>query len=194
MATAPTTHPHSSHQADQSPRASRFCRLRRGYYDIIALCLLASLGLSGCSAMGMVGIEEPDVRLMGVDVGSLALDSAELLFDFEIDNPNTRALVLDGVAYRLNLEGERFLDGRRGERVEIAAGRESRVTLPVTLRYDDLARALRSLRREDRPSYELKADFEFDAPLVGTLVVPVTQRGRVPLDRLTGLLGRLFQG
>jgi hypothetical protein len=68
------------------------------------------------------------------------------------------------------------------------------VTLPVTLRYDDLARALRSLRREDRPSYELKADFEFDAPVVGTLVVPVTQRGRVPLDRLTGLLGRLFQG
>lgn len=159
-----------------------------------AVLLLASLGLSGCSALGMVGIEEPDVRLMGVDVGSLALDSAELLFDFEIDNPNARALVLDGVAYRLNLQGERFLDGRRGQRTEIAASGESRVTLPVTLRYDDLARALRTLRREDRPTYELKADFEFDAPIVGTLVVPVTERGRVPLDRLTGLLGRILGG
>jgi LEA14-like dessication related protein len=159
-----------------------------------AVLVLAGLVLSGCSAIGMAGMEEPDVRLMGVDVGSLGLDSAELLFDFEIDNPNTRALVLDGVAYRLNLQGERFLDGRRGQRTEIAASGQSRVTLPVILRYDDLARALRTLRREDRPTYELKADFEFDAPIVGTLVVPVTQRGRVPLDRLTGLLGRILGG
>ncbi len=157
-----------------------------------ALLLLAGLTLSGCSAIGLAGIEEPDVRLMGVDVGSLALDSAEHLFDFEIDNPNTRALVLDGVAYRLNLEGERLLDGRRGQRLEIAARDASRVTLPVIVRYDDLARALRNLRRENRPSYELQADFEFDTPIIGTLVVPVTQRGRVPLDRLTGLLGRIL--
>jgi LEA14-like dessication related protein len=157
-----------------------------------AVLLLATLGLSGCSALGMVGIEEPDVRLMGVDVGSLALDSAELLFDFEIDNPNAQRLLLDGVAYRLNLEGERVLDGRRGQRLEIAARDESRVTLPMIVRYDDLARALRTLRRQESPSYELQADFEFDAPLVGTLVVPVHQRGRVSLDRLTGALGRIL--
>lgn len=163
-----------------------------------AVLLLASLAagfwMTGCSAIGMAGIEEPDVRLMGVDVGSLALDSAELLFDFEVDNPNTRALVLDGVAYRLNLEGERLLDGRRGQRLEIAARDRSRVTLPVIVRYEDLARALRSLRQEKRPSYELQADFEFDTPILGTLVVPVTQKGRVPLDRLTGLLGGLLGG
>jgi LEA14-like dessication related protein len=156
--------------------------------------LLVGLGLSGCSAIGLAGIEEPDVRLMGVDVGSLGLDSAELLFDFQVDNPNARSLVLDGVAYRLNVEGERLLDGRRGQRLEIAARDQSRVTLPVTVRYDDFARALRSLRGQDRPSYELKADFEFDAPLVGTLVVPVTQRGRVPLDRLAGWVGRILGG
>jgi LEA14-like dessication related protein len=157
-----------------------------------AVLLLVGLGLSGCSAIGLAGIEEPDVRLMGVDVGNFGLDSAELLFDFQVDNPNARALVLDGVAYRLNVEGERLLDGRRGQRLEIAARDVNRVTLPVTVRYDDFARALRNLRRQDRPSYELKADFEFDAPLVGSLVVPVTQRGRVPLDRLAGWVGRIL--
>lgn len=157
-----------------------------------AALLFASLGLSGCSAIGLAGIEEPEVRLMGVDVGSVGLDSAELLFDFNVDNPNDRDLMLDGVAYRLDVEGARLLDGRRGERLEIYSGRDNRVTLPVTVRYEDLARALRSLRREDRPSYELQADFEFDAPVVGTLVVPVTQRGRVPLDRLAGWLGRIL--
>ena len=157
-----------------------------------ALLLIMGLALSGCSAMGLAGIEEPDVRLMGVDVGNLGLDSAELLFDFEVDNPNARALVLDGVAYRLSLQGARLLDGRRGQRLEIAAQDESRVTLPVTVRYDDFARALRSLRRQERPSYELQADFEFDAPIVGTLVVPVTHRGRVPLDRLAGWVGRIL--
>ena len=156
------------------------------------MLLLVGLGLSGCSAIGLAGIEEPKVRLMGVDVGSLGLDSADLVFDFQVDNPNARALVLDGVGYRLNVEGERLLDGRRGQRLEIAAQDQSRVTLPVTVRYDDFARALRSLRGREHPSYELKADFEFDAPIVGTLVVPVTQRGKVPLDRLAGWVGRIL--
>jgi LEA14-like dessication related protein len=159
---------------------------------VAAALLMVGLGISGCSAIGLAGIEEPEVRLMGVDVGSVGLDSAELLFDFNVDNPNERDLVLDGVAYRLDVEGARLLDGRRRERLEIYSGRDNRVTLPVTVRYEDLSRVLRSLRREDRPSYELKADFEFDAPVVGTLVVPVTQRGRVPLDRLAGWIGRIL--
>jgi LEA14-like dessication related protein len=159
---------------------------------VAAALLMVGLAISGCSAIGLAGIEEPEVRLMGVDVGSVGLDSAELLFDFNVDNPNARDLMLDGVAYRLDVEGARLLDGRRGERLEIRSGRDNRVTLPVTVRYEDLSRVLRNLRREERPSYELKADFEFDAPLVGTLVVPVTQRGRVPLDRLAGWLGRIL--
>lgn len=158
----------------------------------MALLLLAGLGISGCSTLGLASLVKPDVRLMGVDVGNVGLDSAELLFDFQVDNPNARSLVLDGVGYRLDLEGARLLDGRRPERTEIAASGESRVTLPVTVRYDDLARALRNLRRQEHPSYELRADFEFDNPLVGTLVVPVTQRGRVPLDRLAGWMGRIL--
>jgi LEA14-like dessication related protein len=160
---------------------------------LLVLLVLLGVGLSGCSsALGLAGIQEPEVRLMGVEVGDLGLDSAELLFDFEIDNPNERSLRLEGVAYRLNVEGSRLLDGRRGERMEIAARAENRVTLPMTVRYDDLFRALRTLGREERPAYELQADFEFDAPLVGTLVVPVNRKGRVSLDRLASRLGGLF--
>jgi LEA14-like dessication related protein len=160
---------------------------------LLALLVLCGAGLSGCSsALGLAGIQEPEVRLMGIEVGDLGLDSAELLLDFEIDNPNERSLRLDGVAYRLNVEGSRLLDGRRGERMEIAARAENRLTLPMTVRYDDLFRALRTLGREERPSYELQADFEFDAPLVGTLVVPVNRKGRVSLDRLASRLGGLF--
>lgn len=160
---------------------------------LLLMLLLLGLGLSGCSsALGLAGLEEPEVRLMGVEVGDLGLDSAELLFDFEIDNPNSRGMVLDAVAYRLNLEGEKLLDGRRGERTEIAARAENRVTLPMTVRYDDLFRALRTLGRENRPAYELQADFEFNAPLVGTMIVPVNRKGRVSIDRLASRLGGLF--
>jgi LEA14-like dessication related protein len=161
---------------------------------VAALLVVVAGGLatSGCSTLGLAALEKPEVRLMGVDVGSVGLDSAELLFDFNVDNPNDRDLILGGVSYRLDVEGARLLDGRRGERLEIYSGRDNRVTLPVTVRYEDLSRTLRSLRREDHPTYELKADFEFDAPVVGTLVVPVTQRGRVPLDRLAGWLGRIL--
>jgi LEA14-like dessication related protein len=168
--------------------------LRRTAAALLVLGLGSALavGVSGCSTLGLAALEKPEVRLMGIDVGDVGLDSAELLFDFDVDNPNARDLILDGVAYRLNVEGARLLDGRRGQRTEIIALGKSRVTLPVTVRYDDLARAVRNLRRQEHPTYELRADFEFDAPVVGTLVVPVTQRGRVPLDRLAGWLGRIL--
>lgn len=148
--------------------------------------------LAGCSTMGVGKIQEPEVRLMGLEVGDMGLDSAEILFDFEVQNPNARSLRLDGVAYRLRLEGEPLLDGRRGERMEIAAGGESRVTLPMTVRYADVFRAIRTLRNESRPSYELNADFEFDVPVIGTLVVPVNRRGRVSLDQITRRFGGLI--
>jgi hypothetical protein len=96
------------------------------------------------------------------------------------------------VGYRLALNDRHLLDGRRDERTEIAARGESLVRLPVTVRYEDLYRVIRSFSgsRRTRPDYELDADFQFDAPLVGGITVPVRKTGTIPIDRLLARLGR----
>ena len=57
-------------------------------------------------------------------------------------------------------------------------------TAMSSIEYDDVLRALETLDDNDRPSYELRADFQFAVPVVGTVTVPVTKRGQLSLDRL----------
>lgn len=158
---------------------------------LAAVALLALIALSACAGFDRV-VQRPDVHIASVRVGEAHLTAAELIFEFEVDNPNAAALVLDEVGYRLRLNGEPLLDGRRAERTRIEASSESRVELPVTIRYQDLYRVIRSFEgRRGRPDYALDADFRFDVPFLGGVTVPVRETGTIPLDRLQDVLGRL---
>jgi LEA14-like dessication related protein len=147
--------------------------------------VLALLALAGCAGMGLGNVfREPDVDVVDAELTRTGLSGADILFEFAVDNPNGVALVLDGLNYRLRLNDKPLLDGHQDKRTEIAANAESRVDLPVSIQYDDILRVLETLDDNDRPSYELQADFQFDVPVLGTVTVPVTKRGRLSLDRL----------
>src|SRR4029077_8249860 len=132
---------------------------------LLSLCL----ALSGCTSALERALREPDVRLVGAELQQVDLSGADLLFEFEVDNPNGLGLVLDQVGYQLAINGRHLLDGRRDERTEIAARTQSRVALPGTIRLDDAYQVLRSFsgRERTRPDYRLDADFRFAAPIVG---------------------------
>ena len=147
--------------------------------------VLALLALAGCAGLGLGNVfREPDVDVIDAELTRTGLSGADILFEFAVDNPNGVALVLDGLNYRLRLNDKPLLDGRQDKRTEIAANAESRVDLPVSIQYDDILRVLETLDDNDRPSYELQADFQFDVPVLGMVTVPVTKRGRLSLDRL----------
>ena len=148
--------------------------------------------LAGCAGLGVGDVmRSPDVDIVGAELTNTGLDGADVLFEFEVDNPNGVALVLDGLDYRLRLNGKPLLDGRQDERTQIAARSESRVDLPVRVRYADLLRVLETLGDDDQTSYEIQADFQFAVPVLGSISVPVTRRGELSLDRfLRSRLGR----
>jgi LEA14-like dessication related protein len=165
--------------------------LRTTSFLHMAVALAALLVLSSCAGLGR-SLVEPSVSITGVHLEEAHLNGAEFLFEFEVDNPNAVGLVLDALDYRLRLNGRQLLDGRRDRRLEIPANGESRVELPVTIRYADLLQVIDSFdgQRSRRPDYELEADFRFDAPILGAITVPVRERGDIPLDRLRGFLDR----
>ena len=158
------------------------------------LLLLAGLLtlLAGCAGLGVGDVmRSPDVSIVGAELTNSGLEGADVLFEFEVDNPNGVALVLDGLDYRLRLNDKPLLDGRQDDRTQIAARSESRVDLPVRIRYADLLRVLETLDGDDSPSYEIQADFRFAVPVLGSITVPVTRKGELSLDRfLRSRLGR----
>ncbi len=149
------------------------------------LILVALLSLAGCAGAGLGSVfREPDVDVVGAELTRTGLSGADVLFEFEVENNNGIALVLDGFNYKIRLNEKPLLDGRQDRRTEIAANTQSRINLPVTFQYDDVLRVLETLDDNERPSYELTADFQFAVPILGTVTVPVTKRGQLSLDRL----------
>jgi LEA14-like dessication related protein len=147
-------------------------------------CLLTAvlcLTLSSCSGFSHL-VEKPRVRVLGVEVSRVSLESADLVFDLEVENRNRFSFVLETVDYRVRINGEPLLDGRQDLRAPIAGHGASEVELPVTLRFTDIVRVLRSLKGERHAGYDLDAVLGFSVPVAGRLRIPVRQRGDVSLD------------
>ena len=158
---------------------------------LLAVALSAVLVLAACSGLGgLAHIVQPNVDVTDVKVLGTTLTGADLLFQFRVDNPNAVSLVLDEIGYRLRLNGEPLLNGRSAQQTRIAASGRSVVELPMTIKYEDVYRVIRSLSGRQRPDYNLDADFQFNVPVLGAVTVPVSKRGEIPLERLRGVLGR----
>jgi LEA14-like dessication related protein len=151
---------------------------------------LCMISLAGCSGLGTLArMEEPTVDITGVKLLGTTLSGADVLVQFRVDNPNDVGLVLDGIGYKLRLNGQPLLDGRYDRRTEIAASGRTAVGMPVTIRFDDLLRVIRTLGDRKDPRYDLEADLRFAVPVLGEVTVPVTQTGKVPVDRLMQQIG-----
>jgi LEA14-like dessication related protein len=161
----------------------------RGLRLLPLFLLIVLVLIAGCSGLGAV-VQNPKVDVVGAELTGADRDAADLLFHIDVDNPNAVGLVLAGVGYKLTLNGQPLLDGRQDQRTQIGARGLSRVDLPVTIRYEDAIRAIRSLRDIGTPTYELQAEFQFAVPLLGTVNVPVTHRGEISLERWLLRLGR----
>jgi hypothetical protein len=74
--------------------------------------------------------------------------------------------------------------------VTIAASGRTAVELPVTIKFEDLYRVVRTLQGRKDPEYTLDADLRFAVPVLGEVTVPVTQSGKVPVDRLLQQIGQ----
>src|SRR5436305_14489457 len=137
--------------------------------------------LAGCAGLGTLArMEEPTVDVTGLKLLGTTLSGADVLVQFRVDNPNDVGLVLDGIGYKLRLNGQPLLDGRYDQRTEIAASGRTAVEMPVTIRFDDLLRAIRTLGDPKNPNYERDADLRFAVPALGEPTVPSTQAAQAP--------------
>jgi len=151
-------------------------------FPLRPLSLLVLVFFSGCALYQNLA-HPPKVILHDVQLSGVSLAGADLVFHFQVDNPNRRGMVLDGIGYKLRLNGKPMLEGRHDEKVAIAAG-QSAVDLPMTVAYSDLLRLLRGLASSSKPVYDLDAEFRFAVPVLGDVTVPLTRHGEIPLDKV----------
>ena len=149
-----------------------------------ALCLPAS----SCRPLLKKAFKTPKVRLVDVGVAGnpcLSKGPVEAILHLSVNNPNSYALTVAGVAYSATVGSRRVADGERSEEIRIEPSGETVVKVPVRLQTDVFADALRDVLNARALSYEFNGSVSVVAPVVGVVRVPFSRTGTIdPMDIL----------
>jgi len=143
-----------------------------------AVAASLSLVLGGCATM-QNQIKQPEVSLSDAHINSISLADVQLAFDLDVKNPNPMGVSMKGLSYKLQLQDKKLFDGALSERLHIGANDTSRVTLPFTLRYEDIYGSLLALRDNKELRYEISGMADF-----GLIRLPYSKSGVLSLPKL----------
>ncbi len=113
--------------------------------------ILSFLLLAGCSSLGGIKLEKPNVTLAGLSVAQMDLFEQRYLVKLRIQNPNDVALPIKGMNFNLDINDKQFARGVTSKAVSIPALGEGVVEVEVVssiMRIMDQLRALEAGRLE----------------------------------------------
>jgi LEA14-like dessication related protein len=152
---------------------------------LAAICL----ALPACRPLIKGVFQTPKVKLVDVAIaGNPFVAPSGLVgavLHLRVTNPNSYGLTLVSVAYTAAIASETVADGERNEETLIEPSGDTLVHVPVTLRADAFASALKQVLRARTIPYEFNGSVGMVAPVVGTVRVPFTKSGTIdPADIL----------
>ena len=146
------------------------------------------LPVSSCRPLLREVFKTPKVRLVDIGVAGNPFQSrgpVEAILHLSVNNPNPYALTVAGVAYSATVGARRVADGERTEEMRVEPSGETVFKVPVRLRTDVLADALREVLDARAISYEFNGSVSIVAPVVGEVRVPFSRTGTIdPMDLL----------
>lgn len=150
--------------------------------------LILLLTGTGCTAIEREAERRtPSASIESARIADFDFDTAQLLVDLRVDNPNPIAVRVAGLDYELRLNGRRALAGDSAERAEIPARGTGNVTVPITLTYRDLAERVADLRERDTIDYAIDLGIVVDVPLLGERRLPASASGTLPVPQRPGI-------
>ena len=101
-------------------------------------------------------------------------------FDIDVDNPYPVALPLLNLDYDLSSgDVKSFLSGAADLQTTIPAKSSKTVSLPATINYLEMLKALRSIKPGTKIPYQADLGLSVDTPALGRLRIPMGKEGEV---------------
>ena len=126
----------------------------------LATILALHLGLSGCASWFGDDFQNPEVRLVKVDVIKAKLLEQRFSLRFRVDNPNASELPIRRLAYAIQLNDTPLAEGESSQWVTVPAHGHAEFEVPVRTNLWQHVRELsKLLKHPDRPiRYELRGE------------------------------------
>ncbi len=154
----------------------------------ILLLLTFTFILSGCAELLQLlqqsNIQKPSASVIDAKLSGLSFSKADLLFDIKIDNPNNVGINLAGLDYGLKINNFSLFSGTKDDPLNIAAKGSSTIQVPLSLKYDDIYKTVKTLTGQDKSTYTFEGGVSFDLPVLGKIRLPLSKSGELPLLKL----------
>lgn len=145
----------------------------------ITFALLALALLAACS-MFMPKLEPPQLSIVSVELGRSDLFTQHLKVRMRVDNPNDRALPIEGLSYTLDVEGEQAAQGATSASFTVPALGEAEFDMDVTANLaGTLLRLLSRGSRADQIDYHIAGRVRLSRGLLRS--IPFDKRGTFAL-------------
>lgn len=142
----------------------------------------AAAVLAGCSSVReLAGFKDPAVTVKSVRFVDADFTKVNLALDLDVHNPNNAGAQLRGYDYKLLVEGSPVVSGEQKTKTAIGANTNSTVSVPMTLEYDAVYSLYETLKNQKSFKYIADCGLKFDAPVVGTMTVPLKHEGVLPV-------------
>lgn len=127
-------------------------------------------------------LEEPTIDLVGLDVREIGLLQQRYVLTLAVQNPNARAIPVQGMSYRLEIGGQAFARGVSSRAFTLPAYGQTTVDVELTTNLLSTLRHMQTLleRNPDKLDYRLSGKLDVDLPLIGTL--PFENKGEFRLN------------
>lgn len=144
-------------------------------WSLVAIALLA---LPACKMMTPF-ISKPTVSYEKMTLQGASLFDADLLFTFNVHNPNPVGINVRQGTYDFAIEGSSMASGTVDRQLSVAGGGTGSIDLPVHVNFMDLFDSIAALAHHDRVAYTLSGSFD-----VMGFTIPYKTEGELPLPSL----------
>lgn len=142
---------------------------------LLTLTMLITLGLSGCA--GLTYHADPlNVTLTNIQLLDAQLLEQEYLLTLRVQNTNDSPLVINGLSYTLDINGNEFAKGVNNQQNHILPFSEKLIQVSLISSTFNAIKQLKILNNKSKPSfsYRLKGKVSLGARYVPTPLIPLT--------------------
>jgi LEA14-like dessication related protein len=151
----------------------------------VFLVMAAAMVLTACAELEKhADTIKPTAKLTASRLTAIDFDHADLEFDLAINNQNPIPLQLSGLDYDFKIDNQSLVSGVTAKGIDIAANSTSKVSLPVSISFDDLKKFAGDLADKDTLNYDLQTRFKLMLPIIGEYAIPVSKQGNFPVPKV----------
>jgi LEA14-like dessication related protein len=137
---------------------------------------------AGCDTLQ--NLQKPKASLKAVKLDNISLESANLLFDVEIENPYAVALPMVNIDYGVTSNASKLFAGKAEVAGTVPANGTKMLSLPVKVSYLDVVNAFKGVRPGSKIPYQADVGLSVNAPALGVLRLPLNKTGELDVPAI----------